>query len=222
MFFEWSDKYLLNVPQIDSDHKNLFAIANRLHDYVSVGQHDRTIAQALNHLVKYVHEHFDREERLMDRFAFPGVVEHRKYHRLLEQIVSSMQKVYRHEPEAVDTGKLMEFLRDWLEQHILGADQLYEPWVTGKLATGGDGLYAIDAGRMDSDPKDESVNVIVPDNKVWVVQECARLLREQHWRATSIEHAALEGRAVNQQKVPGPDKALNLDKAKMLAKDVLR
>ena len=210
MFFEWSDKFLLNVPQIDSDHKNLFAISNRIYDHISAGEYDKTITQALTLLVKYVHEHFDREERLMERFNFPGIVEHRRYHRLLEQIVSSMQKVHRHEPETVDTGKLMEFLRDWLEQHILGTDQLYEPWVAGGLAAEADGLYEAGDPPANGGAKDETVSVVVPANKVWVVEECARLLREDHWRAISIEGAAMASRT------PG------LEEAKVLAKDVLR
>lgn len=210
MFFKWSDKFRLNVPQIDTDHRNLFAIANRLHEHISDGEHDQTITHALTHLVKYVHEHFDREERLMERFNFPGIVEHRKSHRLLEQIVGSMQKVHGHEPEAIDTGKLMEFLRDWLEQHILVTDQLYEPWVSGGLASEGDGLYVVDDLAANGTPKDETVSVIVPNNKIWVVEECARLLREHDWRAVSIERATTESLTPN------------LEEAKVLVKDVLR
>lgn len=210
MFFEWTDKYLLNVPQIDSDHKNLFAIANRIHDHISAGDHVLTITQALTQLVKYVYEHFDREERLMERFNFPGIVEHRKHHRLLEQIVSSMQKVHSHDPAAVDPGKLMEFMRDWLQQHILGTDQLYLPWVAGGLSADKNELHAVAEQPMNGASKEETVSVIVPDNKVWIVEECARLLREDHWRAVSIERATMESRT------PG------LDEAKVLAKDVLR
>ncbi len=210
MLFEWSDKFCLNIPQIDDDHRNLFAIANCLHDHIVNGEHDQTISQALTQLAKYVHEHFTREERLMERFNFPGIDEHCKYHRLLEQIVSSMQKVHHHEPEAVDNGKLLEFMRDWLEWHILGSDHLYEPWVSGELTTGQDGLQMVDAPPANNAPKEESVSVVVPQDKVWVVEQCARLLREGHWRAVSIEHSALESR--------GP----NLDEARVLAKDVLR
>jgi hemerythrin len=211
-FIVWSDKYLVNIPEIDADHRNLFALANRLHDHVAEGSSTKAIAHALRSLVRYVHEHFDREERLMAHCRYPGYVEHCKTHRMLEQIVNSMQRVYSVEPSAVDPAKLVEFMGDWLSGHIIGNDLKYAPYVHKRAHDGDDSfLWLEDTGSADGDAEPGTrISVVVPAAKISVIEECARLLREHDWRAEAIENIT--------QRSHTPE----LEEAKKIAHAVLR
>ena len=206
-FFEWSDDYLVHIPAIDADHRNLFALANRIHQHIKKGAGHRAILQALGHLVDYVIEHFGREERLMEQTAYPDIAAHKKTHRMLEQIVHSMHRIYRHEPDAVDPDKLLEFLRDWLQNHIVKSDMLYGPWVINRLNAGSADIVWLDPGEHGETTK---IQVAVQPDKAWIVHECARLLRENDWRAEMIEETA--SRSAEE----------NLDRDKALANVILR
>jgi hemerythrin len=185
-FFKWSDRYLVHIPEIDADHQNLFALANRIHEHIEKGAGQGAILRAIGHLVDYVEGHFEREERLMERVAYPDIVAHKKTHRMLEQIVHSMYRIYRHEPDAIDPDKLLEFLRDWLQNHIMKSDLQYGPWILNRLDPADPSIVWLEPGGQDETTK---VQIAIQADKAWIVQECARLLREGDWRAEVIEEA---------------------------------
>ena len=206
-FFEWTDKYLVHIPEIDADHRNLFALANRIHEHIEQGAGQPAVLRALSHLVEYVEGHFSREERMMERVAYPETAAHKKTHRMLEQIVHSMYRIYRHEPDAVDPDKLLEFLRDWLQNHILKSDMQYGPWIHNRLAPDSSGVFWLDPGEQ---AEATNIQVAVPSEKAWILQECARLLRENDWRAEVIEETVSRSSEEN------------LDRDKLLANVILR
>jgi len=208
-FFEWSDKYLVNIPAIDADHRNLFALANSIHEHVENGAGHGAVLQALGQLLSYVYKHFDREERLMEKVAYPDIAGHKKTHRMLEQIVQSMHRIYMTDPDAVDPQKVLEFLRDWLQGHIIKSDMQYEPWINNRLQqTSGEVAWSETLNPVSSD--EISVEVAVPTSKAWIIHACARIIRNDDWRAEVIEEAAT--RATDEQ----------LAKDKTIAAAVLR
>jgi hemerythrin-like metal-binding protein len=200
-FFEWSDRYLVNIPEIDTDHRNLFALANRIHEHIEKGAGQTAILRALGHLVDYVEGHFHREERLMERAAYPDLAAHKKTHRMLEQIVHSMYRIYRHEPDAVDPDKLLEFMRDWLQSHILKSDLQYGPWINNWLDPSNREIVWLDPGEQGETSK---IQLAVQPEKAWILKECARLLRENDWRAEVIEETVSRSSEENLEQ----DKAL--------------
>ena len=193
-FFEWSDKYLVHIEPIDADHKNLFALANRIHAHITQGAGNAAIQQALGQLITYVQQHFEREERMMEQAGYPDLAEHRKTHRMLENIVSSMQRVQMSDPEAIDPDKLLEFLRDWLQNHIIKSDLQYKPWVEKRRNVSNWDLTWSDESNGVEDTEMVVVKVAVPAGKAWIVQECAHMLESKHWRSEVIEEAALRSR----------------------------
>jgi hemerythrin-like metal-binding protein len=179
----------VHIAEIDADHRNLFALADRIHEHVVSGAGHGAILLALGHLVSYVQEHFDREERLMERVAYPDIAEHKKIHQMLQQIVHSMHRIYTTDPNAVDPQKLLEFLRDWLQNHIVKSDLLYEPWVNNRLGqASGDIAWSEADDPAEAEPT--KVEISVPAEKAWILHECARLIRENDWRAEVIEETA--------------------------------
>jgi hemerythrin-like metal-binding protein len=125
---KWNDAMSVGVPMLDADHRCLMRIINLLSD-VSDAEAPAVIETVLETLLIYGQFHFTREERLMSCYNFPGakvhVNEHLGFVKAIEDLRNRWQQ--RHVPGMA--GELMEYLRDWLQHHILIQDMAYKPYV---------------------------------------------------------------------------------------------
>jgi hemerythrin len=129
--FNWNDSYSVNIKEIDSQHKVLIGLINELHDGMKVGKGKEILKKILDELVKYTVFHFDHEEKLFTSHNYPESFLHKRAHADLIQQVKSLKENY-------DNGKtvlsmdVMNFLKDWLGNHILGTDKKYSSYLNGK------------------------------------------------------------------------------------------
>jgi hemerythrin len=120
----WEDRFLVGQAQVDEEHRYLFQLINDFHD-AFVEDHDRArVLLLLNCLVEYAERHFANEEALMQMSGYPGIDAHRAHHeQLFEQI---FQLNARFQDRAVNpTHATVQFLRNWLTDHILHEDLLF-------------------------------------------------------------------------------------------------
>ena len=129
---EWQDDYLTGIRVIDKDHKNLFHTVNTLNDSHLNGDSNESIGWAINTLIKYVAEHFEREERFLEQAGYPNIDEHRDRHSQFTNIIVSLASLYNQQPESIDVSKVLTFLGDWLKSHILKSDMHYIPYLKGE------------------------------------------------------------------------------------------
>lgn len=61
----WSEKYSVNVAEIDAQHKQLLEHVNRLHAGVAAKIDKEDLRQLVLDLIEYTRFHFSTEERLM-------------------------------------------------------------------------------------------------------------------------------------------------------------
>ena len=131
--FDWNNDFSVGVGSIDAQHQNLFAIGRELHTAMLAGQAKSVQSKLLERLVQYTTSHFSHEERLMRQAHFPGVDAHVAQHQELTAKVLQFQA-------DVDSGKhlislqLLQFLRSWLEHHILKSDKAYSPYLSNRSA----------------------------------------------------------------------------------------
>jgi len=128
-FLAWSDKYLTGIPKIDADHENLFLIVNVLYDNVHNGQENVKLSPLLAALGEYVKRHFTAEELIMRSANYPSLSEHMEKHRALSRRVQSYIKLADENPEEININELLEFLKNWLANHVLKSDMDYVPYV---------------------------------------------------------------------------------------------
>jgi hemerythrin len=131
--FEWKPEYSVQLPEIDTQHKRLFALAAELHAAMSQGKGYSVLEQSLAALVDYTRVHFADEERLMAKYHFPYASAHKDQHEKLTAQVLDLQKKFRAGGATLSIS-LMMFLKNWLEHHIAGSDQQYSAYIRGKLA----------------------------------------------------------------------------------------
>ncbi len=124
-FYEWSDDMSVGVPLIDSDHQALIGFINELHDGVESGDELAALGATLGKLVAYIEFHFTREEKVLQACGFPDIEAHRSGHRDFTGRIRDVQDRYQREADAAMTRDLLEYLKDWLNHHILIQDKAY-------------------------------------------------------------------------------------------------
>jgi hemerythrin-like metal-binding protein len=122
---EWDPSYSVGVAALDEDHKRLISVINRVTEAESRGEPVQWVLQELD---EYAQGHFRREEERLEEVNFPGLEAHRAEHASFVEWLSSLKTTYSLDPEAhFHLAKTVEdFLRSWLQNHILTVDMQYK------------------------------------------------------------------------------------------------
>ena len=131
--FEWKDLYSTGIHSVDAQHRNLFAVAEDLYAAMSTGQGKASVGRTLDRLVQYTASHFAHEERLMRLHDYPDLAAHKAEHEALTSQVLEFQADFR-SGKVTMTVQLLQFLKDWLQNHIQGSDMKYAPFLKDKAA----------------------------------------------------------------------------------------
>lgn len=120
----WSNKYSVGIQAMDSQHTQLFDMVNDLHAAMMQGKAQSVTGPLLRKLADYTVRHFAAEEALMSSKNYPELPKHKAEHIALTKQVTDF--VTRFEKgENTLSLHLMNFLRDWLMNHIQKEDQKY-------------------------------------------------------------------------------------------------
>ena len=124
----WNSQYAVGVQALDAQHTGLFKALNDLHDAMMKGQAQKLTGSLLNKLVDYTRKHFAAEEAMMASTGYPGLAAHRLKHRALTGQVE--EYVARYDKGEITLNvQLLNFLREWLTNHIEKTDKEYGPWM---------------------------------------------------------------------------------------------
>jgi hemerythrin len=127
----WQESFFIGEPTIDADHQVIVSLLNELSDAHEDENVRDVVGSVLNALVVYISGHFEREECLMRQFHYPELLRHQEEHRRFAARVHLIQSQYlAGEHSAVD--ELLDFLKNWFVDHILGEDTQLRPWVDGE------------------------------------------------------------------------------------------
>ena len=130
-FMEWSDTLSVNIKEIDEQHKKLLAMINELHEAMKTGRGKEVTEKTLGGLIAYVGTHFATEEALMEKHNYPGFLAHKGEHAKLTAQAKDIHQQFQ-QGKAVVNVELMNFLKSWLQNHILGTDKKYVPFLNSK------------------------------------------------------------------------------------------
>lgn len=117
----WGQVLSVEVDEIDEDHRKLITIFNTLNHAVAEGESPEYLAAVLEELVNCTVWHFSHEERLMLKYGYEGIAEHKAAHRELTDSARALQKKIVQAEKAV-ADEDIEFLERWLTEHILTDD----------------------------------------------------------------------------------------------------
>jgi methyl-accepting chemotaxis protein len=124
----WDSSLQLGIGQIDDQHKQLVAMINDLHRAMKQRQTMTVMGSILERLVNYTVYHFGNEEKLFQKHGYPEYDQHKNIHEnLVGKVKEFKAKVDR--GDSTISMELMDFLKDWLVNHIKGTDKKYVPFL---------------------------------------------------------------------------------------------
>ncbi len=130
-FFPWTDAYSTGIREVDTQHRKLVELLNELYEAMYVGQGREALGLILSGLLQYTRTHFRTEERLMQSHGFPEYPEHREIHEKMAARVMDLQTAFE-QNRISNPIQISNFLKDWLQKHILGTDMKYAEFLKRK------------------------------------------------------------------------------------------
>ncbi len=121
----WKPEYLCGDPTIDTEHKELFQLANQLFEQAASKKNEPTpLDPVLDELLHHVTIHFEHEEELLRQIGYNDVEEHTRQHTLLKAQVIALRQVAKE--REISAGELVDFLAiKVIHEHLLETDQKY-------------------------------------------------------------------------------------------------
>jgi hemerythrin-like metal-binding protein len=110
------------VAEMDTQHRRLFELIDALDVSIAEGNVRTAVEEIIPELAAYAVRHFFEEEKLMEVRRTPGLDAHKAIHRAFEAKVSETMENLR-SGKGVIASSLVNFLQDWLVEHIGGVDQ---------------------------------------------------------------------------------------------------
>lgn len=125
---EWKSSYSVGVPILDADHQQLIDIINRIDR--SEGDED-TVQWALGQLTAYAHNHFQREERMLEAVDYPHLADQINEHKQFVQWLGTLKESLPGTApfKATITEAVGNYLKTWLTHHILESDMEYKEYL---------------------------------------------------------------------------------------------
>jgi hemerythrin len=123
---EWDDAYSVGVDLIDSQHKELIRLTNKLLVGCSKKGESAEFSfmEAVQGAVQYTKTHFSTEEILMKRINYPEFSEHEKQHKDFVAQVLQQLKDFETNKDFSPLG-FARFLVEWILIHIAKTDKKF-------------------------------------------------------------------------------------------------
>lgn len=127
--YEMKPEYYIGIDLIDEEHQQLFSYANEayelLHEEFTPDKYDN-ISDILSKLRNYTRKHFADEEAYMESIGYKRLFTQKIQH---QEFIDRLDELdLEHLGEAADQqqqiAEILNFLTDWLINHILHVDGL--------------------------------------------------------------------------------------------------
>jgi len=125
VMLNFSEKYCTGVDIIDREHRRLFEILADLNDLNSRGDVDKSDAiwEVVEELKDYTVKHFQDEERYMQSIQYEGLAVQQNVHQSFIDKIDNINMEDMKENQQVYLDVLIDFLANWLINHIMKMDQ---------------------------------------------------------------------------------------------------
>ena len=130
-YVEWKEEYSVGIKSIDEQHKRLLNLINQLQTAIDYSTGDQFEREALGELVDYTKTHFSYEEGLMRDNDYPDFEPHKAQHVAMFKKVEEVLAEYEKDHDTA-MSNAVEYLKQWLINHINGTDKQYSSYLIGK------------------------------------------------------------------------------------------
>lgn len=123
---KWNKDCRLGIHEIDSQHRLLFAIAGEIDDIENPDDEGPELRYVIDHIRKYVKEHFDFEESFMENAGYPKLADHITAHKHIVEEVNHTLTSSKNLTGLKD--QLSYMMNVWVKDHILDHDRQFALW----------------------------------------------------------------------------------------------
>ena len=125
---EWRDEFSIGLPGVDSDHRQLIADINALHERMEAGADGSTIGAVLGGIQTDIAAHFALEEKNMVALGYDQYATHKADHeRLLDDILDIIDELYQ--GGGYQPAVLADRLSSWFGIHFRTHDARLHTWL---------------------------------------------------------------------------------------------
>ena len=127
---EWDDRYLVGIPLVDEQHKELITMTNTLYRGCLEGDAKAKIyfMQTIHGTVDYVKHHFSAEEKILESVNYPDIGEHKREHEGFIRQIFEQVKSFEGGKKFVPND-FVRYLKDWILAHIALTDKKYAEYI---------------------------------------------------------------------------------------------
>jgi len=129
--FIWSKVFSVNVELFDKQHQKLFDIGKRLYYSIMESNSHEKIATIMEELCNYAIYHFEDEEYYMEKFDYKDIETHKAAHQKFRTQIEQFRQDHQKNKSFLPI-KIINFLQQWLLDHILIEDKAYGPLLKDK------------------------------------------------------------------------------------------
>ncbi len=122
---EFDESLVTGNEMIDTQHKELIDKINKLLDSCETSKDQAVAVSTLDYLADYTEFHFGEEEKLQEEVEYPGIVQHKKEHDKLREVVKDLYDMLEEEqgPSPAFVEAVHKNVVEWLYQHIKTFDR---------------------------------------------------------------------------------------------------
>ena len=129
----WSERFATGVRALDEQHKMLFKMSEDYRAVLDEGRGERLYSTMLDSLAGYAAAHFSIEEQCMFRYQCPVAERNSNAHAQFVDVLKSFQTRYAAAGYSLsDANQLVDFVDEWLTEHIGTIDVQLQDWVPKK------------------------------------------------------------------------------------------
>lgn len=122
---EWSEEYSVGNSELDHQHQHILQLINEIVELLnSEGEDDKEVMSRLMRLYEVGQQHFYFEEIFLSRADYPDIKGQQQSHsNYTDYVLQLMAEGVR---DAENRSKLVAFLLEWWNNHILVEDMAYK------------------------------------------------------------------------------------------------
>ena len=120
----WNENYSVGIKEIDDQHKKIVQFINESIEIIEEKNFDEGLQTVLKELIDYSNYHFKTEEDYFEKFSYEDKESHIEKH---EEFRAQLMHISQHLllDKAETTYEIIDFLENWLIDHINGTDKRY-------------------------------------------------------------------------------------------------
>ncbi len=127
-FFHWTEQLDINNDLVNEQHKLIVVEINKLYRSLNKRDDAEDAGEVMNRLVAVAVNHFGDEEKIFKNSDYPLVEQHLQKH---VDIIATLGD-YNTRVQAKEAGfeaELLDFLKEWLQLHIMMTDRGYTAYI---------------------------------------------------------------------------------------------